>query len=112
MGLPRHDVALAQGHVAEDGTQVHEHGHEAHVGQFAVMLHALTANGSHHVAAEEAELGLGVNPLQGRHQVRGVQVAAGLAHYEIIFHACSNLLVISSMASCAVTSMVVGVMAT
>ena len=63
-----------------------QHGHEAHVGQFAVVLHERAASGRHLVATIEAELCLGVVFPQGQHQVRGMQVAAGLACYEVVLH--------------------------
>ena len=79
-----------------------QHGHEAHVGQLAVVLHQRAAAGAsvfvsvivivtaaclqHQVAAVEAELGLCVLAPQFGHEVRGMQIAAGLASYKIVFH--------------------------
>jgi len=62
---------------------------ETHVGQFAVVLYARSSDGRHQVAAEEAEVGVAVNPPQRAHKARGVQVAACFADNEIILH-CFN----------------------
>ena len=86
VGLPLHNVALAHGHVAEDGGQMQQHGHEAHVGQFAVMAHAGASDYRHQVAAEEAELGVGVVLAERLHEMAGMQIAAGFAYDKIVFH--------------------------
>lgn len=86
IGLPGRDVALAHGHVPENGAQMEQHGHEAHVGQLAVVLHARAADSRHQIASEEAELGIAVLFFQALHQPAGMQVATGLTHDEIILH--------------------------
>ena len=68
VGLPLADVALAHRHIPQDGPQVQQHRHEAHVGQFAVVLHQCAPLGCHQVAAKEAELGLRVFRFQGSHE--------------------------------------------
>ena len=84
--MPGRDVVLALLHGGKDGTQVEQNGNEAHIGQILVMLHPRAADRRHQVAAKEAEFRLRVFPLQGSHQVRGVQVAGGFADYEVILH--------------------------
>ena len=86
VGLPVSDVALGTRHVAQNGGQVQQHGYEAHIGQFAVVLHERAAHGLHQVAAEEAELCRRVGILQRLHEVRCVQVATGFAGYQVVFH--------------------------
>ena len=88
VGLPAADGLLAALHAGEDARQVEQDGHEAHVGQRAVMAEAHAACTAHQVAAVEAERGVGVEAPQGFHQVGGVQVAAGLAYDEKILHVC------------------------
>ena len=91
VGLPLHNVALAEGHVGKDGAQVEQDGNEAHVGQVAIMLHRrVAAHGSHQVAPKEAELRLRVFATQGRHQVRRMEVARGFAYNQVIFHKMKN----------------------
>ena len=68
VGLPLQNVGLAQAHTLEDGGQMHQYGHEAHVGQLAIMLHARASYGTHQVAPEESELGRRVFLQQGFHQ--------------------------------------------
>ena len=60
VGRPLHDVALTHLHVAQDGAQMEQHRHEAHVSQLAVVFYARAAHRRHEVAAEEAKLGIGV----------------------------------------------------
>ena len=86
VGAPLGDVLLAFAHVAQNGGQMQQHGHEAHVGQLAVVLHASAPLGRHQVAAEEAELSRRVGILQRPHQPRRMQVAAGLSCYQVVFH--------------------------
>ena len=61
IGLPADDVFLAQGHVAEDGPQMEQHGHEAHICQLTVMPEHGSSYGPHHVAPDEAELRPGIS---------------------------------------------------
>ena len=86
VGTPRHNVLLAPLHVAEDGAQVEQHGHEAHIGKILVVAHALATDGRHEVAAEEAKLRRGVILAQRGHQPAGMEVATRLAHYQIVLH--------------------------
>ena len=58
--LPPDDVLLAHPHVAHNGGQVQQNGHETHIGQFAIVLDTGAALSLHQVAAEEAEVGLRV----------------------------------------------------
>ena len=84
--IPRHNIPLAKAHIGENRAQMHEYRNEAHICEFAIMLHALPANSRHKVTAEEAELGTAVNTLYCFHQVRRVKVARSLTNNEIIFH--------------------------
>ena len=86
IGMPGRDVVLAQPHRSEDGAQVEQDRHKAHIGQLLVMLHPRATNGCHQVTAEETEFRLGVFLPQGRHQMRGMQVARRFADYEVILH--------------------------
>ena len=63
-----------------------QHGYDAHEGKVAVVLYARAAHGSHQVAAEEAELCVGVIPAERLHEMAGMQVAAGFAYDKIVFH--------------------------
>ena len=69
IGLPLRNVLLAECEVAEDGGQVHQHGDEAHVGEFLIVSHARATDFRHEVAAEEAELRFGIFFLECPHQM-------------------------------------------
>ena len=84
--LPRFDVVLASVHIAEYSTQMQQHGDEAHVSQFAIMLYARSAYGSHQITTEETEFSFRIFRHQRLHQVRCVKVARCLAYYQIILH--------------------------
>ena len=83
--MPCGNVLLAHFHIAQDGSQVQQHRHKTHIGQFAVVLHQCAANGSHQVTAEKTELGISVLLFQRLHQVRGMKVATGFSGYQIVF---------------------------
>ncbi len=70
-----------------------QYGHKTHVGQFLVVFYTCTALRQHQVAAEETELGMLVHLFQRPHQSAGMEVAAGLTYYQIIFHAFSVFLI-------------------
>ena len=89
IGIPLGNVLLAHLHISQDSAQVQQHGNETHVCQFAIVLHHRAACCLHLVAAIEAKLGSRILPLQFFHQVRGMQVTAGLACYQIVLH-CSQ----------------------
>ena len=91
VGLPVHDVALHHSHVAEDDAQVEQYGDEAHIGHLPIVAHTLPSDGLHQVAANEAELRLGVFLLQCCHEAAGMQLAAGLTNNEVIFHSDGGL---------------------
>ena len=84
--LPRFDVVLASVHIAEYSTQMQQYRDKAHVSQFAIMLYARSAYGSHQIATEETEFSFRIFRHQRLHKVRCVKVARGLAYYQIIFH--------------------------
>ena len=86
IGMPSHNVAFALRHVAKNGAQMEQNGHETHIGQLAIVLHTCTANGLHLIATKETKLGFGIALPQSLHQFGGMQIAAGLAYKEIIFH--------------------------
>ena len=69
IGLPLRDVLLAEREVAEDGGQMHQHGDEAHVGEFLIVSHTRATDFRHEVAAEEAELRFGIFFLERPHQM-------------------------------------------
>ena len=62
------------------------HLEEAHVGERLVVAEQLAAHGRHPVAPEEAELRFGVGGAEFAHEVRGVEVAAGFAGNQKVFH--------------------------
>ena len=84
--IPGCDIFFTKRHILKDGGQVQQHRNEPHIGQFAIMLHQLSALRSHQVAAKKAELSLWVFFFQGFHEVRRMQIAARLANYQVIFH--------------------------
>ena len=86
IGPPRLHVAPALPHALQDGADMSDDRHKAHVGQRAVMAKHGAALGLHQVAPDKSELGLGVALAQGFHQVRGVEVTAGLTGYQVVFH--------------------------
>ena len=86
IGLPLHDILLAAAHTGQDGAQMEQHRHEAHIGQLAVVGDALPSLGLHQVATEVAEAGLGVRFCYRFHQLGGMKVARCLACYEVILH--------------------------
>ena len=110
IGFPFHDVALAQLHIAQYGRQMEQYGNETHKSEVAVVSYERAAFLSHHVAAKEAEHGMRVVGLNAMHETRGMKVATGFAYDKVISHRFQSL--ICPIISCAVTSMVVGVMAT
>ena len=61
-------------------------GNETHVGKLAVVLHHCAAHGLHLVAAEKAELGLGVALGNGPHEIRRMKVATRLTNNQIVLH--------------------------
>ena len=63
-----------------------QHGDEAHIGKFPVVLYASAAHSGHQVASEKAEFRRSVPLAERLHQVRSVQVARSLSCYQIIFH--------------------------
>ena len=86
IGMPSHNVAFALRHVAKNGAQMEQNGHETHIGQLAIVLHACAANGLHLIATKETKLGFGIALPQCFHQFGGMQIAACLTYEEIIFH--------------------------
>ena len=80
VGLPLHDVALAERHVAQNGAQVEQYGDDAHIRQIAVVAHTCASDNRHQVATEETELRCGVFLEQSFHKMRGVEVARCLAN--------------------------------
>ena len=87
-----------------------QYGNESHVCKFAVVSDYGASFRRHQVSSEEAEFCVMVFLLQAVHKTRGVKVAAGFSYNKIVFHRFQ--LFICSIISYAVTSMVVGVMAT
>ena len=63
-----------------------DHGHEAHEGQVAVVAHERHTLSLHEVTAEAAELCVRVFSFQGCNEMRGVEVATGLAGDEVVVH--------------------------
>ena len=86
IGLPPYDVALATAHVAENGWQMEQDGNETHICQLAIVSDRLTSLCRHQVATEETEFCLRVALPEGTHQTRGMEVAARLTGYQIVFH--------------------------
>ena len=84
--LPRHDILLAERHVAEDRAQMEQHGDETHVSQVLVMAHARATLCCHEVAAKEAELSRSIFLFQRMHQARGMEVSTGLTDNQIVSH--------------------------
>ncbi len=58
VGLPLPDVPLCEAQGSEDGAQVKEHGHYAHIGKAAVVAEQRASLLLHKVAPDEAELRL------------------------------------------------------
>ena len=75
IGLPPHDVTLAEREVPEDGAEVCDDGQEAHECRVAIVAHHLAALCLHLVTAEETELRLRVEDTQRTHETRGMKVA-------------------------------------
>ena len=82
------DVAAALPELPEDGWQVARHLGQTEEGGVAVVFGQIraAARRGHHVAAPEAERGGGVGLEDAAHEVCAVQVARGLARYEVISH--------------------------
>ena len=86
IGLPLHNIALAERHIAENGRQMEQHGHKTHIGQVTIMAHTGASDGRHQVASEKPERCLWVVLAQGTHEMTGMEVATGLTYNEIILH--------------------------
>ena len=80
------DVFPANLHVAEYGSQVHEHRDEPHKRHFPVMFNQSSSYPFHQISAQETEISLRIRMLNGTHQVRCVQIPRSFTGYEIIFH--------------------------
>ena len=63
-----------------------QHRDKTHIGQFTIVADTSTANSRHQVATKETEISFTVCIFQRSHQVRGMQVARGLADYQVVFH--------------------------
>ena len=55
---PSGDVFLTLAHISQNGAQMEQHGDEAHIGQFAVVLYQGGTLGCHQVASKTTELSL------------------------------------------------------
>ena len=86
IGLPLHDILLAQCHISENGAQMEQYWNEAHIGQFLIMFHTGASHGGHQVTTEEPERCFRILFLQRPHQMRSMEVAACLAYYQVVFH--------------------------
>ena len=86
VGVPAEDVLLAEADVAQHGAQVQHHFDEAHDGQVADVALRLSGGLRHGVAAPEAELRLRVLLAQGLDEVGPIEVARGLAGYDVVSH--------------------------
>ena len=86
VGSPSFNFTPTLRHAAQNGAQVTDDGDKPHIGQRAEMAKASVAHGRHLVATDEAELGLVVFGLEGFHQPSGMEVAAGFAGNQKIFH--------------------------
>ena len=86
IGLPLHDILLAQCHIPENGTQMEQYWNEAHIGQFLIMFHTGASHGGHQVTTEEPERCFRILFLQRPHQMRSMEVAACLTDYQVVFH--------------------------
>ena len=86
IGIVFHNILLADGHITEYRPQVEQYRNKAHVCKFSVMFHPRAAHGRHKIAAEEAEVSLGIPLLQRLHKMGGMKVAARLPGNYIVFH--------------------------
>ena len=84
--LPLRNILLAHLHILENGTQMQQDRNEPHIRQFAIVTNTRTTDCSHQVTSEETKLCCFVALLQCLHQVRRMQVATGLASYQVILH--------------------------
>ena len=83
---PRGNLLLAARHAFENGAQVEQNGDKTHVGEVLVVAQKRAANPLHFIAAIVAEFSLRVGILYSLHKVGGMEVAAGFAYDEEIFH--------------------------
>ena len=80
-------MLFTQPHATHDSSSMKCYLHEAHIGQFAIVLHQGASHGLHEVATKEAKLCVGVTCLKSTHEIRCVKVARGFACNKIVFHA-------------------------
>ena len=84
--LPEGDGLLAAFHAPEYSGQMGQYGQEAHVGQLAVVTQECASHLLHGVASIVTEFGFRVTLAKSNHKMGGVQIAAGFASYQEIFH--------------------------
>ena len=67
IGLPSHNILLAERHIAEYRAKMQQNGYKTHVGKLPIVLYAGASNSRHQVATKETKRCLAVIFLQRSH---------------------------------------------